>query len=141
MTHNHTQSHTITNNHTQAHSVTHVHTIAHTTAHSHATAHELSQARPHKSNAPVFTQQHTEEHAGTHTIIHNQTQHTGSNEVHSTSSNRLVTCTRAMSRAVGKASGSGAPQPAQSSADVRRVALDGQAYTWAEYEEDRKSVV
>ena len=40
-----------------------------------------------------------------------------------------------MSRAVGKASGSGAPQPAQSSADVRRVALDGQAYTWAEYEE------
>ena len=39
-----------------------------------------------------------------------------------------------MSRSVGEASGSSGPQPAQSSTDVRRIASDGRAYTWAEYE-------
>ena len=39
-----------------------------------------------------------------------------------------------MSRSVGEASGSSGPQPAQSSTDVRRIAADGRAYTWAEYE-------
>ena len=38
-----------------------------------------------------------------------------------------------MYRAFGQATGGGAPQPAESTADVRRIASDGQAYTWSQY--------
>ena len=40
-----------------------------------------------------------------------------------------------MSRALEQATGGGAPQPADSTAEARRIALDGQAYTWPEYVE------
>jgi len=40
-----------------------------------------------------------------------------------------------MYRALEQATGGGAPQPAESTADARRIALDGQAYTWAQYVE------
>ena len=33
------------------------------------------------------------------------------------------------------ATGGGVPQPAESTADARRIALDGQAYTWPQYVE------
>ena len=38
-----------------------------------------------------------------------------------------------MSGALEQATGGGAPQPAESAADARRIALDGQAYTWPEF--------
>ena len=40
-----------------------------------------------------------------------------------------------MYRALEQATGGGAPQPADSTAEARRIALDGQAYTWPEYVE------
>jgi hypothetical protein len=42
---------------------------------------------------------------------------------------------RAMYRALEQATGGGAPQPAEGTADVRRIALDGQTYTWPQYVE------
>jgi len=42
---------------------------------------------------------------------------------------------KAMDRAFEQATGGGAPQPAESTANVRRIALDGQAYTWSQYVE------
>ena len=59
----------------------------------------------------------------------------GSNEAHSVSTNLLVNSTRAMYRALGQATGGGALQPAESTADARRIALDGQASTWPQYVE------
>ena len=41
-----------------------------------------------------------------------------------------------MYRALEQATGGGAPQPADSTAEARRIALDGQAYTWPEYVEE-----
>ena len=38
--------------------------------------------------------------------------------------------TPAMDPALEQATGGGAPQPAENPADARRIALDGQAYTW-----------
>ena len=38
-----------------------------------------------------------------------------------------------MYRGREQATGGGAPQPAESTADARRIALDGQAYTWEQY--------
>jgi hypothetical protein len=40
-----------------------------------------------------------------------------------------------MYRALEQATGGGAPQPAEGTADVRRIALDGQTYTWPQYVE------
>ena len=40
-----------------------------------------------------------------------------------------------MSGALEQATGGGAPQPAESAADARRIALDGEAYTWPQYVE------
>ena len=40
-----------------------------------------------------------------------------------------------MSGALEQATGGGAPQPAASAADARRIALDGEAYTWPQYVE------
>ena len=40
-----------------------------------------------------------------------------------------------MYRALEQATGGGAPQLAESAADARRIALDGQAYTWPQYVE------
>ena len=40
-----------------------------------------------------------------------------------------------MYRALEQATGGGAPQPAESTADARQIALDGQAYTWPQYVE------
>ena len=40
-----------------------------------------------------------------------------------------------MYRAPDQATRGGAPQPADENADVRRIALDGHAYTWPEYVE------
>ena len=69
----------------------------------------------------------------------------GSNEAYSVGTNLLVKSTRAMYRALEEATGGGAPQPAESTADARRIAfdrsiprriaLDGQAYTWTQYVE------
>jgi hypothetical protein len=50
-------------------------------------------------------------------------------QAHSVSSSLLVNSTRAMHRAFEQATGGGAPQPAESTPDARRIALDGQAYT------------
>ena len=41
-----------------------------------------------------------------------------------------------MYRALGQATGGGAPQPAESTANVRRIAADGQAYTLSQYVEE-----
>ena len=51
-------------------------------------------------------------------------------QAHSVSSNLRVNSTLAMYRAAARATGGGAPQPAESTPDARRIALDGQAYTW-----------
>ena len=59
----------------------------------------------------------------------------GSNEAYSVGTNLLVKSTRAMYRALEEATGGGAPQPAESTAEARRIALDGQAYTWPQYVE------
>ena len=40
-----------------------------------------------------------------------------------------------MYRAAARATGGGAPQPAGSTPDARRIALNGQAYTWTQYVE------
>ena len=42
---------------------------------------------------------------------------------------------KAMDRAFEQATGGGAPQPAENTANVRRIAFDGQAYTWTQYVE------
>ena len=56
-------------------------------------------------------------------------------QAHSVSSNLRVNSTLAMYRAAARATGGGAPQPAGSTPDARRIALDGQAYTWPQYVE------
>ena len=40
-----------------------------------------------------------------------------------------------MGGALEQATGGGAPQPTDSTADARRIALDEQAYTWTQYVE------
>ena len=40
-----------------------------------------------------------------------------------------------MYQALEEATSDGAPQPAENTADARRIALDGQAYTWPQYAE------
>ena len=60
----------------------------------------------------------------------------GSKETQSVGSNLVVNSTLAMSRALQEATAGGAPQPAESTADARRIAWDGQAYTWPQFVEE-----